>query len=79
MELKTNLPIEEVKKRLNTFFGKDGQGLEVTEDSPDCLNFQGGGGFVNAVICRDEGKTKIELSAQEWEKQVEHFASKLPR
>lgn len=79
LEIKTSLAVEETKKRLKAFFGKDGQGLEVKEDSGDCLNFEGSGGFVNAVICTDEGKTKIELSSQEWDKQVEDFASHLPR
>ena len=79
LEIKTSLAVEETKKRLKAFFGKDGQGLEVKEDSGDCLNFEGSGGFVNAVICTDEGKTKIELLSQEWDKQVEDFASHLPR
>ena len=79
LEIKTSLAVEEVTKRLRAFFGKDGLGLDLKEDSTDCLNFQGSGGFVNAVICPDAGKTKIELSSQEWDKQVKDFASNLPR
>lgn len=79
LELKTSLATEEVRDRLKKVFGKEGLGLDLTEDSADCLNFKGSGGFVNAVLCTDEGKTKIELSTQEWDKQVKDFASSLPR
>jgi len=79
LEVKTRLSVDEVSKRLKSFFGTGGLGLEVSEDSSDCLNFQGSGGFVNAVLCQDERKTKVELSSQEWEIQVEKFASDLPR
>ena len=79
LEIKTGLTVEETRKRLKAFFGKDGLGLDIKEDSDDCLNFEGSGGFVNAVTCIDEGKTKIELSSQEWDKQVKDFASHLPR
>jgi len=79
LEVNTSLSEEDVRKRLIAFFGKDGQGLDLKEDSSDCLNFQGSGGFVNAVVCPSGGKTKIELSSQEWDQQVKDFASKLPR
>jgi len=79
LEVKTSLAIDETNKRLKAFFGQGGLGLEVTEDSSDCLNFQGSGGFVNAVLCQDEGKTRIELTSQEWERQVEKFAGGLPK
>jgi len=79
LEIKTSLAVEEVKKRLKAVFGEDGLGLDLKEDLADCLSFQGSGGFVNAVICLDAGKTKLELSSQEWDKQVKDFASNLPR
>ena len=79
LETKTSLAVEETRKRFKAFFGKDGLGLDIKEDSDDCLNFEGSGGFVNAVVCAEEGKTKIELSSQEWDKQVKDFAASLPR
>lgn len=79
LEVETKLSVEEVGKRLKSFFGKDGLGLDVTEDSSECLNFQGSGGFVNAVLCPSEGKTRVDLSTQEWEIQVKEFATRLPR
>ena len=74
---KTKLSQEEVLGRLRKFFGKGGQGLEVTEENSCCLNFSGGGGYVNATLCQEEGKTRINLVAQEWDHQVKEFVSSL--
>ena len=57
LEKKTKLSPEEVMKRLKKFFGKGGQGLEITEEAPQCLTFSGGGGYVTAAVCSEEGKT----------------------
>lgn len=77
LEVETKLSVEEASKRLKSFFGKGGLGLDIVEETTECLNFAGSGGFVNAVICPAEGKTKIELQSQEWEIQVNEFASNL--
>ena len=77
LEIQTKLSVGETVKRLKAFFGKGGLGLDIVEESGDCINFQGGGGFVNAVICEAEGKTKVELQSREWDHQVKEFASKL--
>ena len=77
LEAKTKLTPEEVVNRLKKFFGKGGLGLELTEDAPQCLTFQGGGGYVTATLCLDEGKTRINLVAQEWDQQVKKFVSGL--
>ena len=77
LEAKTKLTPEEVVIRLKKFFGKGGLGLELTEDAPQCLTFKGGGGYVTATLCLDEGKTRINLVAQEWDHQVKEFVSSL--
>lgn len=77
LEVKTKLSQEEVVKRLKKFFGKGGLGLDMTEESPQCLNFEGGGGYVTATLCLEEGKTRIDLVTQEWDHQVKEFASGL--
>jgi len=77
LETKTKLTPEEVVDRLNKFFGKGGLGLELTEDAPQCLTFKGGGGYVTATLCLDEGKTRINLVAQEWDHQAKEFVSGL--
>jgi hypothetical protein len=75
LEAKTKLNPEEVVNRLKKFFGKGGLGLELTEDAPLCLTFQGGGGYVTATLCLEEGKTRINLVSQEWDRQVKEFVS----
>ena len=77
LEAKTKLTPEEVVIRLKKFFGKGGLGLELTEDAPQCLTFEGGGGYVTATLCLDEGKTRINLVAREWDYQIKEFVSSL--
>lgn len=78
LEVKTKLSQEEVVNRLKKFFGKGGLGLNLTGEQLLCLNFEGGGGYVTASLCVEEGKTKINLVAQEWDFKVKEFASSLP-
>ena len=78
LEVRTKLTQEEVGARLKKFFGKGGLGLDIAEETPSCLTFEGGGGHVTATLCPEEGKTRINLVAQEWDYQVKKFASDLP-
>jgi hypothetical protein len=78
LEVKTKLSQEEAADRLRRFFGKGGLGLELKEDTSRCLYFEGGGGYVKATVCREEGKTRIDLVTQEWDYQVKKFSSELP-
>jgi len=78
LERKTKLPEEEVKQRLRRFFGKEGLGLELKEETPQCLTFEGAGGYVTATLCPEKGKTRLDLVTQEWEYQVKDFAAGLP-
>jgi len=78
LDVKTKLNQEEVIQRLKNFFGKGGLGLDITEEAPQCLTFEGGGGHVTATLCPEESKIRINLVTQEWENQVKKFASDLP-
>jgi len=78
LEKSTKLSTDEVMNRLKRYFGKGGQGLEAAEESPYCISYSGGGGYVNATVCVEDGKTKINLVTQEWEYQVKEFLSQLP-
>jgi hypothetical protein len=78
LEAKTKLSQKDLVERLKKFFGKGGLGLKACEDTPDCLSFEGGGGYVTASLGTDEGKTRVTLVSQEWEHQVKEFASGLP-
>ena len=77
LEAKTRLTPEQVASSLKKFFGEGGLGLELTEESPQCLTFEGGGGYATANFCRDEGKTRITLATQEWDYQVKEFVADL--
>jgi hypothetical protein len=79
LEIKTRLSGEDAAKRIKRFFGHEGQGLALTEDTPECLSFQGGGGYVTAHVRTEGGETTINLLTQEWDFQVKDFASRLPK
>jgi hypothetical protein len=78
LDVRTKLKQGEVIDRLKKFFGKGGLGLEITEEAPQCLSFRGGGGYINATLCPEEDKIRVNLVTQEWEIQVKKFASSLP-
>ena len=75
LEFKTKLSQKTVLERLRHFFGKGGLGLEIIDENPQCLHFEGGGGYVTATVCLEEKGTRITLLSQEWEEQVKKFAS----
>jgi hypothetical protein len=77
LDVRTKLKQEEILRLLKTFFGKDGLGLEIAEEAPQCLTFEGGGGYVTATLCSEEDRTRINLVTQEWDYQVKKFASSL--
>lgn len=78
LEVRTKLGREEVVERLKKYFGKEGLGLEMCQETSQCLSFEGGGGYVTTTICSEEGKTMINLVTQEWDYQVKEFVSGLP-
>ena len=77
LECKTRLAPDKVLEELKRSFGKSGLGLEVQEETPQCITFRGGGGYVTATLCEEKGKTRVDLVTQEWDYQVKQFASKL--
>jgi hypothetical protein len=78
LDVKTKLSKEKALQQLKNFFGKGGLGLEIMEETPECINFEGGGGQVTATLCPEGDKIRINLVAQEWDYQVKKFASTLP-
>ncbi len=77
LEKVTKVSPEEVVRRLKKYFGKGGQGLDLIEEGAQCLNFSGGGGYVNATVCAEGGKTRVNIVSQEWENQAKEFLSGL--
>jgi hypothetical protein len=78
LEVKTSLSHEKAIEKIRRFFGKGGLGLDIAEEGPQCLSFEGGGGYVTATVCAEEGKTRINLQTQEWDEQVKKFSATLP-
>ena len=77
LELKTKKSPEQVIQKLKGFFGQGGLGLDIREDTPTCLTFEGGGGHVTASLCEEGGETRVDLLTQEWDYQVKEFSSRL--
>ncbi len=77
IERQSRLKPEELMGLLKRYFG-NGWGLKVTEENPSCISFSGSGGYVNATVCSEDGKTKLKLVTQEWEYQAKEFMSQLP-
>ena len=73
----TKLSPEEAIKRAVEFFGPNGYGMNVKEQNPDCVSFEGGGGGIDVSACVDEGKTSVELESREWDYQVKEFITKI--
>jgi hypothetical protein len=78
IEAKTKLGAEEAVNRMKAYFGKGGLGLELTEESSQCLNFEGGGGYITATACSEGKTTRISLVSQEWDYHAKKFLSTLP-
>ncbi len=77
LEIKTKLTGEKVLGTLKNHFGKGGVGLALTDEGPQCLTFEGGGGYVTATFCPEEGGTRINFVTQEWDFEVKKFAAGL--
>jgi hypothetical protein len=75
LEVKTKLTEKEAVERAKEFFGTGGLGLVLSEESAECLSFTGGEGYVNIKTCIVDGKTRVTLTTQEWERQIRTFAS----
>jgi hypothetical protein len=74
---KTSLSHDKIIQKIKNYFGQKGLKLELTEEDPDCLSFTGGGGYVTATICPEEGKNRVDIVTQEWEYHVKEFLSGL--
>lgn len=77
LEHKTRLSQEEIIGRLKSYFGKEGLGLDLTEESAQCITFTGGGGYVTASLCQEGDDTKVDLITQEWDYHVRQFTGNL--
>jgi hypothetical protein len=71
--VETKLSPEEAIERARAYFGEGGLGLELTEQNPCCVYFEGGGGHVSVTAVMGEKKTTVELETREWDYHVKRF------
>ncbi|NIO72563.1 MAG: hypothetical protein GTN71_26970 [Anaerolineae bacterium] len=73
--VKTKLSPEDAIKKAKAYFGEGGLGLEMSEQNPCCVYFEGGGGHVTVTVGAVEGKkeTTATLETREWDYQVKRF------
>jgi hypothetical protein len=74
---KTKLTPEEATRRAKEFFGANGYGLKLVEETPTSACFEGGGGRIEIVACKEDKGTSIDLISQEWDYQVREFIKKV--
>ena len=58
-EVNTKLTPQEALERADAYFGRGGQGLEITSQGDLSLVFQGGGGYV-AITAQPGDKTTLD-------------------
>jgi len=78
-ETKTELPPLAVSDKIRHFFGKKNLGLHSLKDDRQCLQFEGGGGFVEAKIESEEGETKVHVVARDGDDHVLQFAKSIKK
>jgi len=67
-------PGDVVKKAVSYFLP---EGLKVTAQTGDTVNFEGGGGYVQLKAYTDGKNTSVDMETREWEYQVKEFAQKI--
>lgn len=77
LDVETKKSAEKAMRHLKAFFGRDGLGLDIVEETDEQIRFEGGGGYVGAAICAAGEKSRIELVSREWEQQVKKFAAEV--
>ena len=68
---------EKVIEMALVYFGEAGLGLDVVEQGPCCISFEGGGGHVHVTSSAEEERTTVDLETREWEYHAKKFAEKL--
>ena len=64
---------EQVIEMAVAYFGEGGLGLDAAEQSPCCVYFEGGGGYVSVTASVGENRTTVDLETREWDYHVRQF------
>ena len=70
---------EKILDRSRRFFGPGGLGLEIREQNPGSITFEGGGGFVTITVRRSSNlkRTDVELISREWDYPAAEYLRKI--
>ncbi|MFP4343973.1 MAG: hypothetical protein ACLFU8_04690 [Anaerolineales bacterium] len=71
--IETDLSPSEALERLETYFGEQGLGLTLQQESACCMRLEGGGGHVQATVVQQDDQTVIDLETREWDYHVRQF------
>jgi hypothetical protein len=71
--VETRVKPEEAIAQAIAFFGGDGLGLEIKEQSVCCVNFEGAGGHVQVTASAGGTRTAVDVVSREWDRDVERF------
>ncbi len=70
---RSKLTPEEVTRKARDFFGQDGYGLSVTDETPTSICLDGVGGTVEIAAYAQAKGASVELASREWDAQVKEF------
>ncbi len=73
LSTESKLSPEEIIQRAIKFFGPEGYGLEVTDQSETGVSFTGGGGGVAVTAYIEGKKTTVDITSREWDYQTRQF------
>ena len=77
LNVTTKMTPEQVIKSALRFFGPEGYGLEVQEQSNSRISLHGGGGRVEIYALTEGTGTSVDLVTREWEYKLKEFAGTL--
>jgi hypothetical protein len=69
----TQLAPDEIIARAARFFGPEGLGLTICEQSDHGVSFEGGGGYVTVQALPRESGATVDVATSEWERQGKTF------
>ena len=63
----------EIVSLASKFFGRGGLGLKEKIRKWDCIEFEGGGGYVSVLVVEEDDKRNVYIESREWEYHVKEF------
>ena len=69
----SRLNTDEIIAKASGYFGKGGEGLDVTERGSCCISFYGAGGYVTVTVSEEANQREVEVETREFEYQAKQF------